>query len=398
MAHINSIDFKLPIDFINDIVDIIRYSIELRVNIQNNNNMIVDLENRNKQLVKNNQNELNFLAHISHELRSPLSGIVSMCGILISTDISEEQSEYVNVIEDASKMVLKLINDLLNLRKIDNNKMKMEIAENDINKTLEECYLFFSHSTRKKHLSFNVNSQIPEGLLLYFDEMRIQQILHNLCSNAIKFTENGSLDVDLFLSNESDKKCNLNIVVKDTGMGINPERLDQIFEEFSQDISTQRIYGGTGLGLSIVSRLVRLMNGQINVSSELNKGTTFKILIEMNKFTRDFMYSTKKARKYKNILVCNDILHQNDTLLYILKNTDNGNVLFCENITQGNYIIENKLESFDLVILDSNSKYNIHNLQIKNDIKVIYIDDIIDFGKCIGNYISSSLFLHHLNM
>jgi len=224
-----------------------------------------------------------FMANMSHEIRTPVHGIMSLADILSKTYLNEEQSTYLNAVRKSADNLLVIINDILDLSKIESGKMTFENTPFDFSDVLQMSIELFRHKAAEKNLELicNISNQIPK--ILKGDPVRLSQIINNLISNAIKFTEKGfvRLEVNCIESNES--SCVMNFKVTDTGIGIPAQKLTFIFESFTQASSDiTRKFGGTGLGLSIVKKLTELQGGFITVESELNRGTTFSINLPLN--------------------------------------------------------------------------------------------------------------------
>jgi polar amino acid transport system substrate-binding protein len=234
---------------------------------------------RSLQLQKSEQLKTEFLANMSHEIRTPMHAIVGFTELLLKTELSEEQTEFAGYINNSAQSLLILINDILDLSKVEAGKLNLEAVDFELPSLVEGTASLLAESAREKSLSLMsfVDTEMPS--VVRGDPGRLRQILLNLTSNAIKFTEQG--EVVLRCQAAEDKSgdvSTLNIMfsITDTGIGISPEQLEHLFKPFSQaDGSTTRKYGGTGLGLSISKRLVELMGGQIGVDSELGKGSTF---------------------------------------------------------------------------------------------------------------------------
>ncbi len=226
-----------------------------------------------------------FLANMSHEIRTPMNGIMGMADLLSDTKLTSEQLEFVDTIRFSSDSLLCIINDILDFSKIEAGKMKIENIDFDMRVTVEgtmDIFVVTAKGKKDLELSFFIDPEIP--FLLRGDPGRIRQVLVNLIGNAIKFTEKGEVAVSVTLDGETDTDVTVRITVRDTGIGIPADRINKLYQSFSQgDASTTRKYGGTGLGLVISKQLLELMGGQIGVESEEGKGSTFWFTVVLEK-------------------------------------------------------------------------------------------------------------------
>ncbi|HDM8216792.1 ATP-binding protein [Vibrio campbellii] len=224
-----------------------------------------------------------FLASMSHEIRTPLNGIIGMTEILSQSDLSVHQKEVLSDIDTSSHTLLTLLNDILDLSKIESGHLQLSLIETDIREVVYQSVILFQSKATSKRLELNINldERIPARIKV--DDHRIKQIIMNLVSNAVKFTEQGSINIDVnYQESTTQKSVFLTFRVSDTGVGIEQDKLDTIFEPFTQeDEGISRQFGGTGLGLAICRQLVAMMGGQLTASSSKGIGTSFEFSIEV---------------------------------------------------------------------------------------------------------------------
>ena len=231
-----------------------------------------------------NSAKSDFLARMSHEIRTPMNAIIGMGHLALKTDLTPKQRDYMSKIDSSSRALLGIINDILDFSKIEAGKLDIELLPFNFDDMLGHVSNLVSVQAERKGLEvlFETSSNVPDSLI--GDQLRVGQILTNLCGNAVKFTDEGEIRISTRIIDERDDKMTLEFRVSDTGIGLTKEQQGRLFESFAQaDTSTTRQYGGTGLGLAICKRLAEMMGGTIWVESEPGKGSTFAFTAEFGR-------------------------------------------------------------------------------------------------------------------
>ena len=298
------------------------------------------IQERTVQLDAANKAKSEFLANMSHEIRTPMNAVLGYAELLGSMLEEKTQRDYLESIKSSGRSLLTLINDILDLSKIEAGKLELQFEYVNSQSFFSEFERIFSLRLSEKGLKFilDISSGTPAGI--YIDDARLRQIILNLIGNAVKFTEKGSIRLKVytenpqiikFSKNKTEEYIDLIIEVTDTGIGISREMQEEIFNPFIQGQGQNiKKYGGTGLGLAITQRLVQLMNGTIELKSELNKGSSFRIKIPGVSYLRDFEKRTEEIQldpaeivfEKATIIVADDVEHNRKYLLDALSKTN----------------------------------------------------------------------------
>ena len=319
-----------------------------------------------------NQSKSVFLSNMSHEMRTPMNAIIGMTTIGRKAESADEKNYTLDRIGEASSLLLGIINDVLDMAKIEANKLDLSPVEYDFKKMLDKVIALVNFSIEEKlqTLTVDIDENIPRFII--GDDQRLAQIITNLLSNAVKFTlEGGSISLQAFMTGETDSNCELRIEVTDNGIGISPEKQVKLFDAFEQaESGTSRAYGGTGLGLSISKRIVELMGGSIWVESELEKGSRFIFTVLVSRSVHSSLDSSGNIRESsedhsaaggragsigefsgKRLLLAEDIEINREILLSLLGDT--GLIIDCAvNGVEAVEMIESKPDEYDMVFMD----------------------------------------------
>jgi len=296
-----------------------------------------------------------FLSNMSHEIRTPMNAIIGFTKVLLKSEISPKQKEYLQAIKMSGDALIVLINDILDLAKVDAGKMIFEQTPFKLEASIAAMLHLFEPKIREKNIELlkEYDHQIPAILL--GDPVRLHQIILNLLSNAVKFTNKGKIIVSIRLLKEDEKSATIGFSVRDTGIGISENKLNRIFENFQQASSgTSRLYGGTGLGLAIVKQLVEAQDGTVSVKSNVDEGSTFSFILSFLKTkalaeSESNILEVDSEIKNVSVLVVEDI-----TLNQLLMRTLLDDFGFtCEIASNGKIALEKmKAKSFDIILMD----------------------------------------------
>lgn len=325
------------------------------------------IKEHEEELLAANNAKSQFLAHMSHEIRTPINGIIGMDTMLLRECADNETiSEYAMNIQSASQSLLAIVNDILDISKIESGKLEIIPVEYDLFSVLNDCYNMNASRAIDKGLEFFIHADpsIPSGL--YGDEVRIRQIINNLLSNAVKYTKQGQIELSIGMQKKTDAIVYLSISVRDTGTGIKKEDLGRLFESFVRvDEEKNRNIEGTGLGLNLTQNLVQMMGGTITVDSVYNQGSTFRVVVPQEIRKRapigDFTARYQELLKEENqtletiyaptakVLVVDDVPMNLLVVKGLMKNTQ----IQVETAENGARALEKTMETkYDLIFLD----------------------------------------------
>lgn len=281
-----------------------------------------------------NKSKSEFIANISHEVRTPLNSILGFSELISNSSSDHKIKGFANTIHTSGTALLTLLNDILDISKIEAGKLRIEYVNCNVKKVIDEIVAFFNPKASSKNIEILLELPANFPLTITFDEIRLRQILLNIVGNAVKFTEKGFIKITVCVSIKNDT-CNMDIAIQDTGIGIKQEELDLIYTLFSQSGRTLIKYGGSGLGLTISKRLTEMLNGKISVSSKEGEGTIFNI-------------------SFNNIKIANNL---DDSLAVLRSSKDifGAKILIIDDFKPNRKLITNFLKDFNIITEEANN-------------------------------------------
>lgn len=352
-------------------------------------NTAVELEKYNVQLEQSSRHKSEFLANMSHELRTPLNSMLILSQLLTenrNATLSEEEQDYATIIHSSATDLLGLINDILDLSKVEAGKMMVEMDAVNLTEFPSMLNTYFGKIADKKNLQFSVSMDPTLPDLFYSDEMRLHQIMRNLLSNAFKFTETGSVEVAVsklaYYTSASfvSETPVLAFAVKDSGIGISEEKRELIFEAFRQaDGSTVRKFGGTGLGLSISLQLARLLGGHIAVESTLNEGSTFTLILPCREEDSELEILPIRSRSEAAATIEMQNMNRESSLNTVTdidyRQLKGRTVLLVDDDQRNVFALKKGLEPYDMNILTAQTGYEcLQILREHPEIEIVLLD------------------------
>jgi len=337
------------------------------MNDKMNTPSIEELKTKIATLEKALQEKERFFANAVHEIRTPISSVMGFTELIDKTSLNNEQANYIAKIEYSSKHLASLVNDILDVSKINSGKLQIENIVYSFDKLLQEINYIIEIPLTKKKLQLNINKD--PHLENYFkgDSLRISQVLINLLTNAIKFTSQGTVSLTLNLKEKDEKESIIEFTVTDEGIGLTEKQIKNLFQSFTQaETSTSREYGGTGLGLVICKKLVELMGGNISVTSIYGKGSAFTFTLPLEKATQE-MFQEKEEK--------NEHTTKRQKLKKSLQNIPETHIILAEDNPINQSLIKTLLKDTNIIlIIAENGQEVLEIMQYTNNIDLILMD------------------------
>ncbi len=327
---------------------------------QRQQKLIQTLDKSEKRLKEASKIQEQFVANISHEIRTPMNAVLGFAGLLQKTRLDKNQHEYVRSIRSSAENLLTIINDILDLSRIESGMMHIESLPFNLRELIDSLITMLNVKAKNRNLYLRTEIDEPVPETLKGDAVRLTQILLNLISNALKFTHQGGVTVNLGIEEKKGETYYIRFIISDTGIGISPEKQKTIFERFQQaQPETTRRYGGTGLGLSIVKQLVEIQNGNISVSSEVGKGSVFTVILPYQMATEEekesvipvpVLMAEPLLQKIK-LLIAEDNVMNRKLIQHLLKQWQIDFDIVTNGV-QAVEVLKQRADEYDMVLMD----------------------------------------------
>lgn len=359
---------------------------DITKNLENEN----QLKDAREEAEAANRYKSIFLANMSHEIRTPLNSIIGMADLLMETPLTKDQKRYVENFKESGDNLLAIINDILDISKVESGQLELESTEFNLEQVMEQLSDIMAFRAHEKGIEFVLDIEDSLPFYLIGDSYRLKQIISNLLSNAVKFTETGSVTLKIKSNSIEDNKNLISFEVIDTGVGIPSDKLSHIFDSFTQaDSSITRKFGGTGLGLNISQSLIEQMNGEIDVKSVENEGTQFVVRIPFDLSDRPTQFKQLISLRNKRVLLVEDF-EANQRVVKRLIDQLGGSVDFCDNSDDAVNLFQKAIEesiAYDFILIDFsvNEKSGLDVIKKLNHISVVSSKTILIFNSNVRN-------------
>ena len=363
----NQVDCNLAINkIINNYGDMLGYII-IVTDLSERMQAFKNLEEATREATYANQAKTTFLANMSHEIRTPMNAIIGFSELLLQMDISQEAKEHVKDIRISSQNLLAIINDILDITKIESGKMELVLEKYYLGKLLDDVTLIISQQAQKKGLDFRIKIDPAVPNRLYGDKIRIRGVLINILNNAVKYTKKGYVSFELSILEQTEKNIKLAFIISDTGIGIRQEDLSEIFKNFNR-LERNIHYGveGSGLGLAISNAYVSMMGGEIKVSSEYGKGSVFTVIIDQEVVDATAMEQEFSILRKDNQAEIEETIRVKDV-----------NVLVVDDNHVNLRVAKGLLSSYGLTVNTADNGRDAIDMCSKNNYPIVFMDQMM---------------------
>ncbi len=333
---------------------------------------------KKKELEEENSAKIKFIASISNELRNPINGIVGMLEILLSTDIDEKQKKYLLKLRESSDMLISIVNDVLDITELENNKVKIEYSEFELKRLIEDVIYEFKEKANQKGLEYvyKISPELPGWVIA--DKNKLKKIFNNFMSNAIKFTNYGTIFIDVRIKEKKDEEVEIEFIIEDTGIGIEKEKLKKKYIPFANSkFDFNRKYSGIGMGIVISKRLLEIVNGSLKIDSTPSDGTKIIFQMKFKEIIKHFKKITDMELKFENMKCILAGEDENNTYMNILESAG-VKVLRLKNLQDVADVIVDK-DDYNFIVYDTTKDYIENFESLKNIFEINKGEKLIMF-------------------